>query len=81
MAIVLVFGGIFAFLNVRRDAREQAEKIAKETSEKLAEEAANRYLQNRLPEIIAAYADMMSNTEGATGPQGNQIAEEESTET
>jgi len=78
VAIVLVFGGIFAFLNVRRDARERAEKTAKKTAERISEEAANRYLQENLPEIISTYDTMMKDMTDIPDAQANKIAEEES---
>jgi hypothetical protein len=80
VTLALVLAGIFAFINVRRDARAIAEETARETAERITETAANLYLQEHLPEIIAAYADMMSSADAASGAEGDQIAEEESGE-
>jgi len=78
VAIILVLGGIFAFLNIRRDAREVAERTARETAERISEEVANLYLQEQLPVLFDEYAKFMAGAATATGATGDRIAEEES---
>ena len=69
LGIIMVFGGLFAFINIRSKAEQAAEEIA--TAK--AEEVANIYLQNSLPMIIEAYDDFIENHVNAS--LANQIAE------
>lgn len=78
ITIILVIAGVFAFINVRRNAAEEARRVAREVATRITEQHANEYMQQHLPEIAAAYSELMAGAEGATGPQGDEIAEEES---
>ena len=78
IAVALVLTGIFAFLNIRRDAREVAERTARRTAERISEEVANLYLQEQLPKIFDEYAKLMAGADTASGATGDRIAEEES---
>lgn len=68
IGLVLVLGGIFAFLNFRslakKTACEEAEKHAKTTAERVA----NEYLQAELPDLLQAYKKFLEesgdNTDG-----------------
>ena len=77
LGLVLILGGVFAFLNIRSRASSVARKTAEKVSKQVAEEASNLYIQKNLPAIIQEYVKMM---QGASGAQANQIAKAESDE-
>jgi hypothetical protein len=70
-ALVMVFGGLYAFINFRRIAREQAEETAKAVAEKAAERVANEYLQANLIEVWHEYVILMR---GISDAEANEIA-------
>jgi len=45
IGLILVAGGVYAFINFRKIAREQATEEAKKTAEEVAELIVNEYLQ------------------------------------
>ena len=59
IGLILVLGGVFAFINFRSIARSQATEEAKERAKEVAERVANEYLQGELPGIIDANLDLM----------------------
>lgn len=59
IGLVLVVGGIFAFLNLRDIAKREATREAKEIAEGIAESAANAYIQRELPGIVRSYRTWM----------------------
>ena len=58
IGVVLVLGGIFAFINFRGLAKTQAKKEAEKVSKEIAEKVANSYLQEELPKIYKEYMDL-----------------------
>ena len=77
ITILLVLCGIFGFMSIRRTAKQRAEETAREVSGKVAEDTTNRYIQEHMAEIVAAYGNMMSGVDAASRAEANLIAEEE----
>lgn len=55
LGILLALGGVVAFLNFRSLARKQAREEAEKIAKVVAEEKANEYLQTELMNIIREY--------------------------
>lgn len=55
IGLILVLGGIFAFMNFRAIAKAQATTEAGRVAEEVAERVANDYLQRELPDVTRAY--------------------------
>lgn len=72
ISVMMVFGGLFAWMNVA----SKAEKVAKEAAEKKAEEIANSYIQQNLPGIIQSYDEFIRAGNPAIGSSidADQIA-------
>jgi hypothetical protein len=68
IGVLMVFGGIFAFLNIRGISQSVAREVATETAEKVT----NKYLQDNLPIIIEAYDEFIEHQVNAS--VANQIA-------
>lgn len=69
IAIILVFGGVFAFYNFRgvakKAARAEVRAISQEitdSSKTIAEDTAVAFLQNELPNMVSDYRDIAKNT-------------------
>lgn len=60
VSIILVLGGVFAFVNFRSIARQHAIAQAKETAEATAERITNEYLQRELPDLLEAYRSFLN---------------------
>ncbi|WP_227287009.1 hypothetical protein [Boseongicola sp. H5] len=63
IGLILVLGGLFAFINFRAIAREQAKKEAAKVARETAERVTNEYVQQELPDIIDAYRSFMDSEE------------------
>jgi len=74
IGVIMVFGGIFAFLNIR----SKSEKIAGEVATIKAEKVANKYLQNNLPMIIEAYDEFIQHQVNASIADKIALAQEDS---
>lgn len=59
LAVILVFGGVFSFLNFRNIAKEQATKEAAQVAEEIAEKTAVLYLERELPDMIDNYYELV----------------------
>ena len=57
IGIILVFGGLFSFVNFRSLAKKQAEEVATKVAEEKAEQAANEYLQRELLKLVNQYME------------------------
>ena len=55
IGLILVGGGVFAFINFRSVAKEQATAEANRIAKEVAERVTNEYLQAELPNLIEAY--------------------------
>jgi len=60
IGLVLVVGGVFAFLNLREVARKQATEEAAKIAEEIAERKANEYLQDNLHDIVEDYLPIIA---------------------
>ncbi|WP_317056150.1 hypothetical protein [Roseovarius rhodophyticola] len=74
IGLILVLGGLFAFLNFRGIAKAQATLEATKVAEEVAERVANEYLQKELPDVVKAYREMMD-SDGTTDEDANRFAE------
>lgn len=59
IGLILVAGGVFAFLNFKAMAKKHATAEAKIVAEQIAERVANEYLQRELPELLKEYREFM----------------------
>ena len=73
ISIVLVLGGIIAFINIRTSAMARAEKAASEKAEQLAEAAAVRYLEREMPALLNEYVRLVEDS--GSDEAANKIAE------
>ena len=80
IGLILVLGGVFAFLNIRYVARAQAIEAATEVAEAVAERMSNEYLQKELPDLLSAYYDMMGSSEISDELADEMANAQESTE-
>ena len=58
IGLILVIGGVFAFLNLRSVAKKVACEEARERAKEFAEKAANEYLQAELPDLLKEYSHL-----------------------
>ncbi len=72
VSVLMVFGGIFAFINIKDKSKSIAEEIASEK----AEEVANKYLQDNLPMIIEAYDEFIEHQVNASVANNIALAQE-----
>jgi hypothetical protein len=61
LTLLVALGGIFAFFDVRRVAKSTASAEAEKHAKEIAEAAAVKYLENELPRLISAYAELAQN--------------------
>ncbi len=73
IGLILVLGGLFAFMNFRAIAKNQASLEAKAVAEKVAERVANEYLQREMPNVIAEYREFVANS-NVTGKSADLMA-------
>ncbi len=74
LGTIIVLAGVFAFLNLRAEARRTARETAREITRELAEQYTVHYLQEELPRIVNAYIDLARN---AADVQSDRIASEQ----
>lgn len=72
VAILLAFGGIYAFFNFRGIARKQATEEARKIAASVAEDAAIRRLEAELPKMLEQYMELVQNSVSAEA--ANEIA-------
>lgn len=73
VGLILVIGGVFAFLNFRSIAKTHAKDEAKTVAEAIAERVTNEYLQRELPELLKEYRSFFDSEE-FTDEDANQMA-------
>ena len=59
IALLLVFAGIYAFIDFRKIAKARAEEVAKAVAKETAEREANLYLQKEMPNLFREYIEFM----------------------
>ncbi len=59
ISLILVLGGVFAFLNLRALAKKTACEEAEKQAKQVAERIANDYLQKELPELRQEYKRLL----------------------
>lgn len=73
----MALGGIFAFFDVRRAAKNTATIVAERHAKTIAEAAAVAYLERELPRLISAYEELAQNAVKADGADAIAQAQEE----
>lgn len=58
VAVLIALAAVFAFLNLRRVARDRATEVAERISGEIAEKAANKYLREELPNILSSNLEL-----------------------
>ena len=58
LGIFIALAAFYAFVNVHRIAKKQATDVAETVSREIAENAANRYLQEELPNILSSNLEL-----------------------
>ena len=76
IGIVIVLGGIFAFLDIRKRAERIARDVATEISGKTAEEV-NKRVDEYFAEILVTNEGFMYTAGGTSDDTINQIAKEQ----
>lgn len=61
IGVLLFFGGIFGFLNIKNSAKREAKIVAEIHSKEVAERVANEHMQQYFPEIVRAYDELGKN--------------------
>ena len=74
VSLILVFGGLFAFVNFRSIAKSQAVAEAREVAEATAERVTNEYLQRELPDLLEAYRSFLD-SDDVSDEQADRMAE------
>lgn len=59
VSLILVLGGVYAFINFRAIAKAHAIKEATKVAEVTAERVTNEYLQRELPDLLDAYRSFL----------------------
>jgi len=78
VAIMMMFGGVFAFLNIRYTAKKISEKVAEKIAKVETEKHVNIYIQKHLPSIISAYQSFIeASIEGSVADHIAAIQEDE----
>lgn len=73
IGLILVFGGLFAFINFRSIAKSHAITEARSVAEATAERVTNEYLQRELPDLIDEYRSFFD-SEDFTDADADQMA-------
>lgn len=55
IGLILVLGGVYAFMNFRSIAKTHAVTESRKVAEETAERVTNEYLQRELPDLLEAY--------------------------
>lgn len=74
IGVLLVLGGVFAFIDLKRTAKATAKATAIEEARSIAEKVTNDYLQRELPDLIEAYRAFLDD-EDVSDDAANQLAE------
>lgn len=73
IGLILVLGGLFAFINFRSIAKSHAVAEAKRVAEATAERVTNEYLQQELPDLLEAYRSYLDSMD-VTDDDADQMA-------
>ena len=72
VAIILAVAGVYAFFNFRGVARRQAREEARKIASEVAEKAAIGHLERELPKMVAEYHELVRNS--AANEMADEIA-------
>jgi hypothetical protein len=72
VSLILVVGGVIAYLNFRSIAKQHAITEATKVAEVTAERATNEYLQKELPDLLEAYRSFL-NSEGMSDDEADEL--------
>lgn len=73
IGLILILGGVFAFLNFRSIAKAHAVTEATVVAEVIAERVTNEYLQRELPDLLEEYRTFFD-SEDFTDDDADQMA-------
>jgi histone deacetylase complex regulatory component SIN3 len=73
VGLILVMGGVFAFVNFRSIAKAHAGAQATKVAEVTAERVTNEYLQKELPDLLEAYRSFLD-SEGLSDADADGMA-------
>ena len=74
IGLILVLGGLFAFINFRSIAKIHAVAEATKIAETTAERVTNEYLQRELPDLLEEYRDFFDSEDDFTDDDADQMA-------
>lgn len=72
VSLILVVGGVIAYLNFRSIAKAHAITEATKVAEDTAERVTNEYLQKELPDLLEAYRSFL-NSEGMSDDDADEM--------
>ena len=78
VAILLAIGGVYAFFNFRSVARKQAKEEARKIAAMVAEKSAIEKLEAELPKMVEEYFEIVKNS--VDSDMANEIARTQTTE-
>lgn len=73
VSLILVLGGLYAFINFRAIAKAQAVKEARAVAQATAERVTNEYLQRELPDLLEAYRSFLD-SDDVTDEDADEMA-------
>lgn len=74
VGVVLVIGGVFAYIDLRATAKRIAREEARKQTEEAVERIANEYLQAELPDLLKEYSYLFG-VDGASDAAADNIAD------
>jgi hypothetical protein len=74
IGLILVLGGLFAFINFRSLAKSHAIAVAAKISETTAERVTNEYLQRELPNLLEEYREFFDSEGEFSDEDADQMA-------
>lgn len=74
IGVILVLGGLFAFINFRSIAKAHAVAEAKRIAETTAERVTNEYLQKELPNLLEEYREFFDSEDNFSDDDADEMA-------
>lgn len=74
IGLILVLGGLFAFINFRSIAKAHAVSEATKIAEATAERVTNEYLQRELPDLLEEYREFFDSDDDFSDDDADEMA-------
>ncbi|MFK7871279.1 MAG: hypothetical protein AB8B58_18830 [Roseobacter sp.] len=74
IGLILVLGGLFAFINFRSIAKAHATEEAARIAEATAERVTNEYLQRELPDLLEEYREFFDSEDDLSDEDADEMA-------